>query len=91
MRSYDQQAAYAIPGVRWVGAIDRGIGVCADTPEVSWKASEAHQVQWDTKDVQSDLSTETVERLLIKSLDLPGASARHAGDVPTALASCSLP
>ena len=86
VRSYDQQAAYTIPGVRWVGEIDRGIGVCADTPEVSWKAREALQVQWDNKDVQSDLSTETVERLLINSLDLPGASARHDGDVPTALA-----
>jgi len=84
--SYDQQAAYAIPGVRWVGEIDRGIGVCADTPDVSWKAREALQVQWDNKGVQSDLSTETVERLLIQSLDLPGASARHDGDVPTALA-----
>ena len=86
LRSYDQQAAYAIPGVRWVGEIDRGIGVCADTPDVSWKAREALQVQWYNKGVQSDLSTETVERLLIQSLDMPGASARHDGDVPRALA-----
>lgn len=49
VRSYDQQAAYAIPGVHWVGEMDRGIGVCADTPDASWKAREALQVQWDKK------------------------------------------
>jgi len=86
VRSYDQQAAYAIPGVRWVGEMDRGIGVCADTPDASWKAREALQVQWDKKGVHSDLSTEKVDRLLIQSLDMPGASARHDGDVPAALA-----
>ena len=51
VRSYDQQAAYAIPGVRWVGEMDRGIGVCADTLDASWKASEALQVGWKNKDV----------------------------------------
>ena len=86
VRSYDQQAAYAIPGVRWVGEMDRGIGVCADTPDASWKAREALQVQWDKKGVHSDLSTEKVDRLLIRSLDMPGVSARHDGDVPAALA-----
>jgi len=86
VRSYDQQAASSIPGVRWMGRIDRGVAVCADTPDASWKAREALQVQWDQKSVQSDLSTETVERLLIRSLDMSGVSARHDGDVPAALA-----
>ena len=62
VRSYDQQAASSIPGVRWVGEIDRGVAVCADTPDASWKAREALQVQWDQTGVQSDLSTETVEQ-----------------------------
>lgn len=89
VRSYDQQAAYAIPGVRWVGELDRGIGVCADTLDASWKAREALQVEWNKKGVQSDLSTETVERLLIQSLDMPGASAHHDGDVPASPPSLS--
>jgi len=42
LRSYDQQAAYAIPGVRWVGEIDRGIVGSAPTRSMPPGKPERH-------------------------------------------------
>ncbi len=65
--------------------MDRGIGVYADTPDASWKASEALQVRWKNKDVSPTCPTLTVGRRLIQRLERPDVSARHDADVPVAL------
>jgi len=83
--SYDKSAAEAVPGVDWVGEIDRGIAVCADTPENCWKAQEALNPKWD-QGIQPDLSTRSLDALFKESLDQPGASARDDAGVPAALA-----
>ena len=83
--SYDEQAAMKVNGVRQVVEIEEGVAVCADTLEASWKGRDALKAKWD-EGVQPDLSTESVEKVLLDSLDKKGLSARNDGDVQGALA-----
>ena len=83
--SYDRSAAEAVPGVAWVGEIDRGIAVCAETPEHCWKAQAALNPKWD-QGIQPGLSSQSIDALFKESLDKPGASARDDAGVRAALA-----
>ena len=82
--SYDEPAAMKVEGVRYVGEIKRGIGICADTLDAAWKGKEALNVKWD-KGVRPDLSDELLDSIFRESLDKEGASARSDGDVEDAL------
>ena len=82
--SYDEAAAMKVAGVRWVGEIERGVGICADTLDAAWKAREALKAQWD-KGVQPELNSELLDRTFQESLDHEGVSARDDGDVEGAL------
>ncbi len=82
--SYHEPAAKAIPGVRHVVRIDRGVAVVADTLDAAWKGREALNVKWSQGDVPSQ-STETVDRGLAASLNKPGLSAHNEGDTEGAL------
>jgi len=86
--SYDEKAAKAVPGVKKVVEIDRGIAVCADTLDAAWKGRKALNIQWDGGDRPS-MSTETVDRDLVAGLDKEGLSARNDGDVQGALQGAS--
>ncbi len=82
--SYDEPAAMKVEGVRYVGEIKRGIGICADTLDAAWKGKEALNAKWD-KGVRPDLSDELLDSIFRESLDKEGASARSDGDVEDAL------
>jgi isoquinoline 1-oxidoreductase beta subunit len=82
--SYDESAAMNVDGVRYVGEIERGIGVCADTLDAAWKGKEALNAKWDPG-VRPDLSDELLESIFKESLDKEGASAHSDGDVEDAL------
>ncbi|MEE8347937.1 MAG: xanthine dehydrogenase family protein molybdopterin-binding subunit [Acidobacteriota bacterium] len=82
--SYDEAAAKSIPGVHAVVKTDRGIAVCADTLDASWKGRKALNTQWD-QGVRPDLNTENIEEYLMGQLDEPGVSARKDGDITAAL------
>ncbi|MCH7802610.1 MAG: xanthine dehydrogenase family protein molybdopterin-binding subunit [Acidobacteria bacterium] len=82
--AYDEKAARQITGVRHVVKIDRGIAVCADTIDASWKGRDALSVKWN-QGIQPHLSTQTVEKELTDGLNRPGVSARNDGDVESAL------
>jgi isoquinoline 1-oxidoreductase beta subunit len=82
--SYEEQAARAVAGVRHVVKLDHGIAVCAESLDAAWKGREALNVQWSQGE-NPTLSTETVDRDLVSSLDKEGLSARDDGDVSTAL------
>ena len=78
--SYDEAAAMKLSGVHYVGEIERGIGICADTLEAAWKGREALKIRWD-KGVQPELNDELLDRIYRESLDRKGVSARDDGDV----------
>ncbi len=82
--SYHEPGAKAIPGVRHVVRIDRGVAVVADTLDAAWKGREALNVKWSQGDLPNQ-STETVDRDLVASLDKPGLSAHNEGDTEGAL------
>ncbi|MDA2934492.1 xanthine dehydrogenase family protein molybdopterin-binding subunit, partial [Acidobacteria bacterium AH-259-D05] len=93
--SYDEQAAKAIPGVRHVVKVETpdipgssprhaGIAVCAETLEAAWKGREALNIEWSQGE-RPTLSTETVDRDLVASLEKQGLSARDDGDVQGAI------
>lgn len=84
MRSYDEQAAKAVAGVRHVVKVDHGIAVCAETLDAAWEGRESLNVQWSQGE-NPTLSTETVDRDLVSSLDKEGLSARDDGDSNAAL------
>ena len=82
--SYDEPAAMQIEGVRYVGEIERGIGICADTLDAAWKGKEALNAKWDPG-VRPDLSDEWLVSIFRESLDKEGVSAHSDGDVEDAL------
>ena len=82
--SYHEPGAKAIPGVRYVVRIDRGVAVVADTLDAAWKGREALNVKWSQGNVPSQ-STETVDRGLVASLNKSGLSAHNEGDTEGAL------
>ena len=88
MNTYDEQAAKSVAGVRHVVKVDNGVAVCAETLEAAWKGREALNTQWSQGE-NPTLSTETVDRDLVSSLDKEGLSARVDGDPNAALEQAS--
>ncbi len=83
--SYEKESAEKVAGVRKVAAIDRGIAVCAGTPEAAWKGKEALNPKWD-KGVLPDLNNETVEKAFLQHLEKHGVTALNKGDAKGAIA-----
>ena len=81
---FDRAAALSVQGVRHVVLIDRGIAVCAETPEAAWKGRTALNARWE-KSIAQDLNNESLEKMFLKDLDKKGVMARNDGDVKTAL------
>jgi isoquinoline 1-oxidoreductase beta subunit len=82
--AYDEPAASAVAGVRHVVEMDNAVAVCADSLDAAWKGREALKIEW-SQGSDPTLSTETVDRDLVSSLDKKGLSARNDGDVTAAL------
>lgn len=85
LKSFDASRAKAIPGVRHVTAIDRGIAVVADGFWPAKLGREALEIVWDDGELamlESDRQREQYAALAEK----PGAVARQEGDAAKALA-----
>ncbi len=88
VRSFDEQAARAVPGVRHVVRIDAGVAVVADD---YWAASRGLQqlaVRWD-EGPAAKLDSAQIRAALLAALERPGAEARHHGDALAALATAA--
>ena len=87
-KKVDATAAKAIPGVRHVVEIDRGVAVVADGFWAAKKGREALKVTWDEGPL-SALDTRIQGEEYAELAKRPGASARNDGDAPGTLAKAS--
>ncbi len=84
-KSIDAADAKAVPGVRHVVEIDRGVAVVADGFWAAKKGREALRVTWDDGPLAT-LDTRTQGEEYAELARRPGVSARSDGDAPDALA-----
>jgi len=84
VKSYDAGKATAVPGVRQVVEIDRGIAVVADGYWSALKGREALEVAWDEGPLAT-LDSRTQGEQYAELAKHPGAVARKEGDVATAM------
>lgn len=85
LASHDASKAQAMPGVRHVVPIFRGIAVVADTTWQSLQARDALDVTWDEGPSVS-LSSKGISATLAELANGKGAVAESAGDAEGALA-----
>ena len=85
IRSFDAEKAKAIPGVKHVVHIDRGVAVVADGFWPAKKGREALEIEWDLG-ANKDLSTKSHGDKYKALLKQKGATAENRGDVNTAFA-----
>ena len=83
--SFDASRAKALPGVRHVLAIDRGIAVVADTFWQAKKGMEALQVKWEQGE-NDDLNSEIIRTRWTELAHKEGDAVRNDGDTKEALA-----
>jgi isoquinoline 1-oxidoreductase beta subunit len=84
-KAIDDANAKAVPGVRHVVEIDRGVAVVADGFWAAKKGREALRVTWDDGPLATlDTRTQGVEYAELAKR--PGAVARNDGDVAAAMA-----
>jgi isoquinoline 1-oxidoreductase beta subunit len=82
--SYDESSAKQVDGVRFVGEIEQGVAICAETLDAAWKGREALSVEWD-QGIQPRLNSSSLDELFKNSLEEEGVSARSDGDSQDAL------
>ena len=86
--SFDAAKAKAVPGVKQVVQISRGVAVVADN---SWSAMEgrrALQVQFD-EGPNANVSSASIRKTFMDMAEKPGAVARTQGDAAGALANAA--
>ena len=84
VKSVDANRAKAMPGVRHVVEIDRGIAVVADGYWSASKGREALQIVWD-EGTLAGLDSRKQREEYAALAQQPGAVARKEGDVTTAM------
>lgn len=84
-KSFDAAKAKAVPGVRDVIEISRGVAVVADGFWSAKKGREALVVEWNLGSLAS-LDSSTQREEYAKLAEKPGAVAKKEGDAPAALA-----
>lgn len=84
LKSFDAEQAKAVPGVRHVVRIDRGIAVVADGFWQATQGREKLKIEWDEGPLAS-LETEQQGRQYAAMAQKPGAVATKIGDAPAAL------
>jgi len=82
--SYEATQAKAIPGVRQVVQISRGLAVVADGYWPAKRGLEALEVRWD-EGPNATLSSAGITQMYKVLAEQPGAVARHEGDAKQAL------
>ncbi len=83
--SFDATKAKAVPGVKDVVQISRGVAVIADNTWSAMEGRRALQVQYD-EGKNANLSSASIRELFVNLAAKPGAVARNDGDVNAALA-----
>jgi isoquinoline 1-oxidoreductase beta subunit len=84
VKNFDASKAKAVPGVRHVVAIDRGIAVVADGYWPALKGREALAITWDEGPLAT-LDSRTQREQYAELAKQPGAVAKKAGDVAAAM------
>ena len=84
--SFDDTKAKAVPGVKQVVQISRGVAVIADNTWSAMEGRRALQVQCD-EGKNANLSSAGIRELFVNLAEKPGAVARNDGDADAALAS----
>ena len=82
--SFDATKAKAVPGVKNVVEISRGIAVVADNTWAAMQGRRALDVKWDNGP-NLNVSSESISQLFADQMDKPGAEARKEGDAASAL------
>lgn len=88
VRSFDGEAAKAVPGVRHVFQTEDGIAVVADGFWPAKKGRDALKVQWDEGEL-AGLDSAAIERRFEAGAAEPGAVARKENDVEAAFGRAS--
>jgi isoquinoline 1-oxidoreductase beta subunit len=84
VRTFDAIKAKAVPGVRHVLAVDKGIAVVADTFWQAKKGMEALQVKWE-RGSNDDLNSEIIWKHWAERARQKGDVVRNDGDAEKAL------
>jgi len=82
--SYDAAKAKAVPGVKNVVEISRGIAVVADNTWAAMQGRRALDVKWD-EGPTATASSDSISKLFADQMAKPGAEARKEGDAASAL------
>ncbi len=84
LKSFDATKAKAVPGVRHVVPVSRGVAVVADGYWPAKKGRDALELTWDEGPTAS-VSSLTISQLFAQRAEQAGAVARHEGDALGAL------
>ena len=82
--SYDATKAKAVPGVKNVVEISRGIAVVADNTWAAMQGRRSLDVKWD-EGPTATASSDSISKLFADQMAKPGAEARKEGDAASAL------
>jgi isoquinoline 1-oxidoreductase beta subunit len=82
--SFDATKAKAVPGVKNVVEISRGVAVVADNTWAAMQGRRALDVKWD-EGPNAGASSESISKLFADQMSKPGAEARKEGDAASAL------
>jgi isoquinoline 1-oxidoreductase subunit beta len=82
--SFDATKAKAVPGVKTVVEISRGIAVVADNTWAAMQGRRALDVKWD-EGPNASASSDSISKLFADQMAKPGAEARKEGDAASAL------
>jgi isoquinoline 1-oxidoreductase beta subunit len=85
LKSFDDSKAKAIPGVRHIIKIDRGVAVVADGFWAAKRGRDALELEWDEGALAS-LTSRSLRARYAELVQKPGAVARKDGDAASALA-----
>ena len=86
--SFDAAKAKAVPGVKNVVEISRGIAVIADNTWSAMQGRRVLEIKWD-EGPNAGANSENISKLFADQMDKTGAEARKEGDAPAALAGAS--
>jgi isoquinoline 1-oxidoreductase beta subunit len=83
--SFDAAKAKAVPGVKDVVEISRGVAVLADNTWSAMEGRRALTISWD-EGAHASLTSAGISKMFADRADQPGAVARKEGDADAALA-----
>jgi isoquinoline 1-oxidoreductase beta subunit len=82
--SFDATKAKAVPGVKNVVEISRGVAVVADNTWAAMEGRRALDVKWD-EGPTATASSDSISKLFADQMAKAGSEARKEGDAPSAL------